>query len=1050
MNKLILSLLIIVLMIPFSYAADNVGTSALKFNKPMTNDYKLIDVNTISAWVTNYGSIFRHPLTGNSGFEWPKGGNVFAIYASGMWIGAKVNNEVRVAIAEYSYEYKPGQIIGGLPDNPDDPKYIVYKMEKGDEVPQEVIDEGGPSQVLGDQMLWCVYNDADASAHTFGTAPLKIEIQQTVFGYDRLGPLGNTVFVKWLLVNKSGQELTDTYLSAWSDPDLGDSGDDFVGSDTTLSLGFVYNSSNLDGEYGASPPAAGYDFLQGPIVPSTGDTALVSGIKIADYRNLPMTSFVYYNNNNANNGNPQTGPEIYNYMQARWRDGTKITNDGATGIGEGPPTNYMFTGDPETGTGWLDSSPADRRFMMSTGPFTMQAFNDVNGNGKPDIGEPGVQEVVVGVCIARGLDNKNSVTLLKFFDSFVQNTYNANFEIVNPPPTPEVEISALSKEVVLNWDNAFNRQEVETYHEFNKELQKDTTITEEEKYFNFEGYLVYQYEFLDMKDAKVVAVFDIINGLGNIIDLEFDPSTGQFIPVLRIQAKDEGIQRWFAIDEDKFASGSDLRLVNGKRYWFGLASYGYNEKSIPSVMESSPNLVEVTPQGTNIGTKFPAKTEEFIPAIKTGESDGGAFGIIVDPSKITGDDYQIEFTADAENTIFWQLKDETRNTTVLDSQYFQAVDSATTSFPVAEGIQWKVLGPPPGINLSIPGPYGPGQGEDGWNWEDGTSTRWISGYSGLGGPTFFGGLINGSEFFGSNIGPAGYVSVNMLWAGTSDRSDTTAEGLAAASQAEYPERWSKAVVYRRDLGYAVQPTLGMVPFALYDVFSNPERRLKIAFVEDINAGSANLLWDMGWNGSDFAENGGREYLFLLNDTYDEDYTDYLNGTINGIGRGVSGPVMYGIWPTTRGYPYLNGTWDMQIYASRVNAPGVVYSLSTNGLGAIVNNTTLEKGDINKINVFPNPYYATHSGERLPTEKWVEFTHLPPTCTIRIFNLAGALVRTLDRRNVTERSWEKWDLLNESELPVASGLYIYHITIPKVGEKIGKLVLFLPQERLDTF
>ena len=69
MNKLILSLLIIVLMIPFSYAADNVGTSALKFNKPMTNDYKLIDVNTISAWVTNYGSIFRHPLTGNSGFE---------------------------------------------------------------------------------------------------------------------------------------------------------------------------------------------------------------------------------------------------------------------------------------------------------------------------------------------------------------------------------------------------------------------------------------------------------------------------------------------------------------------------------------------------------------------------------------------------------------------------------------------------------------------------------------------------------------------------------------------------------------------------------------------------------------------------------------------------------------------------------------------------------------------------------------------------------------------------------------------------------------------
>ena len=56
------------------------------------------------------------------------------------------------------------------------------------------------------------------------------------------------------------------------------------------------------------------------------------------------------------------------------------------GIGEGPPTNYMFTEDPETGTGWLDSSPADRRFMMSTGPFTMQAFVDENQNSEPAIG----------------------------------------------------------------------------------------------------------------------------------------------------------------------------------------------------------------------------------------------------------------------------------------------------------------------------------------------------------------------------------------------------------------------------------------------------------------------------------------------------------------------------------------------------------------------------------------------------------------------------------------------------------------------------------------
>jgi hypothetical protein len=110
---------------------------------------------------------------------------------------------------------------------------------------------------------------------------------------------------------------------------------------------------------------------------------------------------------------------------------------------------------------------------------------------------------------------------------------------------------------------------------------------------------------------------------------------------------------------------------------------------------------------------------------------------------------------------------------------------------------------------------------------------------------------------------------------------------------------------------------------------------------------------------------------------------------------------------------------------------------------------MAKDNLDEINVFPNPYYGTHSGERTVVDKWVEFTHLPPTCTIRVFNLAGILIRTLERDGVTDRTWEKWDLENESELPVASGIYIYHIEIPGVGEKIGKMALFLPEERLDT-
>ncbi|NIT59649.1 MAG: hypothetical protein GWN00_26540, partial [Aliifodinibius sp.] len=68
MKKLILTLMIVALLIPFGYAKENIGSNAQTFNKPLVDDYLQIDVNTVKAWVTNYGSIFRHPTTGNSGF----------------------------------------------------------------------------------------------------------------------------------------------------------------------------------------------------------------------------------------------------------------------------------------------------------------------------------------------------------------------------------------------------------------------------------------------------------------------------------------------------------------------------------------------------------------------------------------------------------------------------------------------------------------------------------------------------------------------------------------------------------------------------------------------------------------------------------------------------------------------------------------------------------------------------------------------------------------------------------------------------------------------
>src|SRR6185503_4421120 len=106
--------------------------------------------------------------------------------------------------------------------------------------------------------MWAVYNDADPSRHTNdagNSTPLGVEIQQTTFAFNRQGPLGNIVFLRWQIINKGANQLDSAFVSVWSDTDLGGAADDLVGCDTTLSLGYTYNSTNNDQLYGASPPA---------------------------------------------------------------------------------------------------------------------------------------------------------------------------------------------------------------------------------------------------------------------------------------------------------------------------------------------------------------------------------------------------------------------------------------------------------------------------------------------------------------------------------------------------------------------------------------------------------------------------------------------------------------------------------------------------------------------------------------------------------------------------------------------------------------------------
>jgi hypothetical protein len=103
--------------------------------------------------------------------------------------------------------------------------------------------------------------------------------------------------------------------------------------------------------------------------------------------------------------------------------------------------------------------------------------------------------------------------------------------------------------------------------------------------------------------------------------------------------------------------------------------------------------------------------------------------------------------------------------------------------------------------------------------------------------------------------------------------------------------------------------------------------------------------------------------------------------------------------------------EFEIVAASVNGSNDVFSFVAPAPTYSVANAAV---DVDKINVFPNPYYGMNTYETSRLNKYVEFNHLPTNATIRIFNLAGVLVRTLTKSDATTQ-FTKWDLRNEKSL-----------------------------------
>ncbi|MEZ4922657.1 MAG: T9SS type A sorting domain-containing protein [Crocinitomicaceae bacterium] len=512
----------------------------------------------------------------------------------------------------YDNNEKPGA-SAGIYDPINDGDYPWYDLE-------EEIDCRNDRRVtlFGDETHWWVFNDKGNIHTESGGDPIGMEIRAQAFAFATDDAINDMTFYNYELINRGTQTLYNTYFGQWVDPDIGYAFNDFVGCDVSRGLGFAFNGESVDNgsngqdPYGASPPAIGVDFFEGPYKDNDGlDNPLTTNIQeaiadggvpyaglgigfgdgVVDNERIGMAKFVYYNNGGGQaQGDPSTATQFYQYLRGFWKNGQPFVHGGTGLTGSSIETNYCFPGDSDPlfwGTAGINPSlewsevgegnpPNDRRFLQSAGPFTLV---------------PGaVNNITVGVVYGRNTaetDLEASVRTMKTADTKAQALFDNCFELVDPPPAPLLTIQEMENELIMFLEEPIGFDEQTWF-----EIDKINIITPDELIdsgifyndtFRFEGYQIFQMvnseatvtDLDDIEKARLVAQCDVSNGVSKLVNYTYDEQLNITVPEVKVDGDDAGLSHSFSIKEDMFATEA-RQLVNHKKYYYIAVAYAYN------------------------------------------------------------------------------------------------------------------------------------------------------------------------------------------------------------------------------------------------------------------------------------------------------------------------------------------------------------------------------------------------------------------------------------------------------------------------------------------
>ena len=589
---------------------------------------------------------------------------------------------------------------------------------------------------------------------------------------------------------------------------------------------------------------------------------------------------------------------------------------------------------------------------------------------------------------------------MKYNDRSAQSVYDVLFSIPKPPPVPKVKIVELDGKVILEWGSDLNSVE---------EIEESVSLIGGVK---FEGYTVYQLpsEKPSKKEAKRIATFDLASDPSVVLDEILDQTSGQLLRTPVHFGSNSGIRREFVFEHD-YINDID-KIYNGTEYYLAVTAYTVSAEPdfIPRTLESPLQVIKVIPQSRALGEVVGSDFGEIIETVDHVSGTGSAkiTPVVIDPKSIIPGNYSVSWDADST----WKV---TKGEITLADGLINI--SGDEDYPIIDGVKVKVEN----VNFSTPMDFtnftiNPADHLGNYKIDSYFANGWANNATSL--------VVRG---FGTSDISLLQNDIELRFTGEYENDGVTIKnGTGSIATFIGARNYNLSEHLLNPSTGSDEPFPIRIPFEVWDV----ERDLQINLLIYDRIQTTSSAPFYAFNPAD------RMYCYLNSLPYLEtalDTIDEQNNTWNLV-----------FWKTG----WQTGDVISINYANPI-IPGVdEFAYSTHGLETIVDNN-LKKKDIKRIGVFPNPYYAFNPLEINQADKFVTFNNMPPEATVRIFNLAGHLVRVLEKEYNTK--FMRWDLRNQSIYYVASGIYIAHINMPKEGlARILKLVIIMEPEFLPVY